>query len=137
MTAGIIRAAIVATPRFLSPFFSRGDSHRTTGRAVSDAIAAASPNMRLILGITLLLSGLGILSCQVQDSVGDVPAMTPITQWVRTVDGWERTDRWHAPDLHVPRLHPLVVAAGQGLVSVVGLVVWAGDRRVGRRCQQR
>ena len=137
MTAGILRAAIAATPLFSLPVFSRGDSHRTTGRAASDAIAAAPPNLRLILGITLLLLGLGSLSCQVQNSVGDGPVMTSAGQWVRTVDGWERTELWNAPELHVPRLHPLVVAAGQGLVSVMGLVVCAGDGRVGRRRQQR
>src|SRR6185369_4881600 len=116
MTAGIIRAAIVAIPAFSSPLFSRGDSHRTTGRAASDAIAAAPPNLRLILGITLLLLGLGTLSCQVQDSVGDGPVIPSVGKWVRTVDGWERPELWNAPELFAPRLHPLVVAAGQGLV---------------------
>jgi hypothetical protein len=85
----------------------------------------------------LLLLGLGSLSCQVQDSIGEGPVVTPAGQWVRTVDGWERTELWNAPDLYVPRLHPLVVAAGQGLVSVMGLVICAGDGRAERRCQQR
>ena len=65
------------------------------------------------------------------------PVITLAGQWVRTVDGWERTELWNVPELHVPRLHPLVVAAGQGLVSVMALVVCAGDGRVGQRCQQR
>jgi hypothetical protein len=133
MTAGILRAVINATPPISLPLFSRGDSHRTTGRAASDAIAAASPNLRLILGITLLLLGLGTLSCQVQDSVGDGPVIPSAGKWVRTVDGWERPELWNAPELHAPRLHPLVVAAGQGLVSVMGLVVCAADGRAGRR----
>jgi hypothetical protein len=81
----------------------------------------------------LLLLGLGGLSCQVQDSVGEGPVVTPAGQWVRTVDGWERTDSWNSPGLFVPRLHPLVVAAGQGLVSVMALVVCAGDGRDRRR----
>jgi hypothetical protein len=93
--------------------------------------------LRLILGITLLLLGLGSLSCQVQDSVGHGPVVAPTGQWVRTVDGWERPELWNAPALYVPRLHPLVVAAGQGLVSVMGLVACAGQGPVGRRCQQR
>lgn len=93
--------------------------------------------MRLILGITLLLLGLGSLSCQVAGSVGDGPVTTSARQWVRTVDGWERTDLWRAADLYRPRLHPLVVAAGQGLVSVLGLVAFAGDRSRGQRSQQR
>jgi hypothetical protein len=93
--------------------------------------------LRLILGITLLLLGLGGLSCQVQNSVGEGPVIPSAGQWVRTVDGWERTETWNAPDLYVPRLHPLVVAAGQGLVSVMALVVCAQPGRAGRRCQQR
>jgi hypothetical protein len=45
-------------------------------------------------------------------------------RWVRTVDGWERPDSWnsHAPTL--PALHPLVVAAGQGLFSLLGLTLF-------------
>ena len=109
MTAGIFCAAIDATPPFSLPIFSRGDSHRITGRAASDATAAAPPNLRLILGITLLLLGLGTLSCQVQDSVGDGPVIPSAGKWVRTVDGWERPELWNAPELHAPRLHPLVV----------------------------
>lgn len=137
MTTGICLAVIVATPPFPLPIFSRGDSHRITGRAASDATAAAPPNLRLILGITLLLLGLGSLSCQVQDSIGDGPVVTPTGQWVRTVDGWERTELWNAPELHAPRLHPLVVAAGQGLISVMGLVICAKDGRASQRRQQR
>ena len=94
-------------------------------------------NVRLILGITLLLFGLGNLSCQVQNSAGEGPVISSDRQWVRTVNGWERMETWNAPDLYVPRLHPLVVAAGQGLVSVMGLVACAGQGRMGRRCQQR
>ena len=93
--------------------------------------------MRLILGITLLLLGLGTLSCQVADSVGDGPVATSARQWVRTANGWERTDLWQAADLYTPRLHPLVMAAGQGLVSVLGLAACAGDRSLRRRSQQR
>jgi hypothetical protein len=93
--------------------------------------------LRLILGIILLLLGLGSLSCQVQDSVGDGPVVTSAQKWVRTVDGWERPALWNAPTLHVPRLHPFVVAAGQALVSVMGLTICAGDGRMGQRRQQR
>jgi hypothetical protein len=94
-------------------------------------------NLRLILGITLLLLGLGSLSCRVGNSAGQGPVVTTPAQWVRTVDGWERAELWHAPELHVPRLHPLVVAAGQGLVSVMALLVCAGHGPVGRRCPLR
>ena len=91
-------------------------------------LAAAPPNLRLILGITLLLLGLGNLSCQMESSA-DGPVVTPVSQWVRTVNGWERKDLWERPELHVPRLHPFVVAAGQGLFSVLGLVLCASDGR--------
>jgi hypothetical protein len=92
-----------------------------------------TPIVRLILGITLLLLGLGSLSCQIESSIGEAATATPARQWVRTVSGWERADLWNASEVFVPRLHPLVVAAGQGLVSVMGLVVCAGDVRLRRR----
>jgi hypothetical protein len=44
--------------------------------------------------------------------------------WVRTVDGWERPSAWLATAPNVPRLHPVVVAAGQGLASVLALVAF-------------
>jgi hypothetical protein len=93
------------------------------------------PIVRLILGITLLLLGLGNLSCHLQEPLGAGPDV-PAGQWVRTVDGWERTELWHAPPLHVPSLHPLVVAAGQALISVMGLVACAGTGRPEPTCQQ-
>jgi hypothetical protein len=91
-----------------------------TGRAESDAKAAALPIVRLILGITLMLFGVGMLSCRVEGTAST--RLVPAAQWVRTTNGWERTDMWQEPPAHVPRLHPLVVAAGQGLASVLSLV---------------
>jgi hypothetical protein len=46
------------------------------------------------------------------------------SRWVRTVDGWERPDSWYLEAVRPPKLHPLVVAAGQGLVSLLGLVAF-------------
>ena len=84
--------------------------------------------MRLIVGIVCLLLGAGMLSCQVGPVVtGPVVANTQAGSardaagWVRTVDGWERVDSWYVSEVRPPRLHPLVVAAGQGLVSLLGL----------------
>jgi hypothetical protein len=78
--------------------------------------------MRLIVGITLLLVGIGTLSCRVE---GTANSNRPIsTSWVRTVDGWERPNLWHAAPAKPPQLHPLVVAAGQTLASVLALVVF-------------
>jgi hypothetical protein len=83
--------------------------------------------VRLVLGITLLLLGAAMLLVRVEGSAGTRPIQPARGQWVRTVNGWERTDLWHEKVAGPPQLHPLVVAAGQGLVSVLGLV--AASRR--------
>ncbi len=75
--------------------------------------------MRLILGISLLLMGALRLSCD-WDVRAD-GAQGSRGQWVRTVEGWERTDAWFAQQAEPVKLHPLVVAAGQGLLSVLAL----------------
>ncbi len=93
--------------------------------------------MRLILGITLLLLGVGTLSCRVENSIGDGSPIRSAGQWVRTVGGWERTETWQAVEAFTPQLHPLVVAAGQGLISVLGLVACRQDKRVVQVSQQR
>ena len=122
---------MAVSPLLLSllPVFSRGDSRRITGRSALEANHAALPIVRLILGITLLLVGIGSLSCQIDNPVGSAPAVAA-GRWVRTVDGWERTDLWDAPERFVPQLHPFVVAAGQGLLSVWALVACTGNGRV-------
>jgi len=84
--------------------------------------------VRLILGITLLLLGVGMLSCRVE-TASYSPPVTQARQWVRTAVGWERAGAWNVASVSVPRLHPLVVAAGQGLVSVLGLVAFRRDER--------
>lgn len=78
--------------------------------------------MRLILGIALLLAGLVSLSCRLEGLAVAPPTPAAAAQWVRTVDGWERSDRWYADRRTPPRLHPLVVATGQVLLSVLALV---------------
>jgi hypothetical protein len=94
-----------------------------------EANHAALPIVRLILGITLLLLGIGSLSCRIDNPVGGAPVVSR-PQWVRTVDGWERANLWGAPGPFVPQLHPLVVGTAQGLLSVLALVACAGDRKV-------
>ena len=97
--------------------------------------------MRLILGIVCLLLGVGILSCQVgpvvtgpgsakTQAVGEQQAVvrTHAGGWVRTVDGWERVESWYVGEVRPPGLHPLVVAAGQGLVSLLGLAACQRER---------
>ena len=87
------------------------------------------PAVRLIVGILLLLFGAGTLSCRL-DGVAAEPRVSP---WVRTVDGWERADSWQPDPPPPPSIHPLVVAAAQGLVSVLALVAFQDDKTAGRR----
>lgn len=93
--------------------------------------------MRLIFGIICLLFGMGMLSCQMEGpaqteahkptSRRAATSSAPNIAWVRTVDGWERADSWNVGEVVPPRLHPLVVAAGQGLLSLLGLVACQRD----------
>jgi hypothetical protein len=82
--------------------------------------------VRAILGISFLVLGVAMLLCQVEGSHFDRSALDrrPVLQWVRTTDGWERPDSWHLGEIKRPTLHPAVVAAGQGLLSVLGLVTF-------------
>ena len=84
--------------------------------------------MRAILGISCLLLGVALLLCQ-GEGAGVTEDMWPraAISWVRTTDGWERPDRWSSSSVWRPALHPLVVAAGQGLLSVFGLVLFHRD----------
>ena len=80
--------------------------------------------MRLIVGISLLLLGIGTLSCRVDSTMSSLrPAATPMA-WVRTTDGWEHPEIWFATPARPPQLHPLVVAAGQCLASLLALTVF-------------
>ena len=84
--------------------------------------AAAHSPMRIIVGISLLLFGTGTVLCEVECQSAAAAASPDWTGWVRTTDGWERPQGWQVAAASPPRLHPLVVAAGQGLVSVFALV---------------
>ena len=82
-----------------------------------------------------MLVGFGTLSCRVEGLAARGPERPQLSPWVRTADGWERTDSWHEERLSPPAVHPLVVAAGQGLLSVLALVAWQRDGgRAGRKC---
>jgi hypothetical protein len=84
--------------------------------------------VRAIFGISCLLLGVALLACRMESSA-DVaePYVASEERWVRTAVGWERPDSWYLEPVGPRRLHPLVVAAGQGLVSVLGLVVFGRD----------
>lgn len=77
----------------------------------------------------MLLLGVGTLSCRVAGTAAGEPVVPRAVQWVRTADGWERTDHWHDTTIAEPRLHPAVVAAGQSLVSILGLIAFRRDDR--------
>ena len=71
-----------------------------------------------------------MLACRVESSGFAKPqAVGAANRWVRTVDGWEVADSWHAESGWRPGLHPLVVAAGQGLLSVLALVAFWREER--------
>jgi len=92
--------------------------------------------MRLIVGIVLVLVGIGSVFCRLELLSADVPAQMEPAPWVRTVDGWERSDSWYRPMSSPPTLHPLVVAAAELLISVSALVACSGDSRPTRRVSQ-
>ena len=77
--------------------------------------------MRSILAILLLILSAGLLSCRIEGRSLEKTLPVQPAAWVRTVDGWERMDRWSPASKEPPALHPLVVAAGQLLVSLFAL----------------
>ena len=100
---------------------------------VAMASVVALP-VRTILGISCLLFGVAMLSCRVDNGVEGHPskallgqelgASRKVARWVRTADGWERPDSWHVEAAQTSRLHPLVVAAGQGLAALLALAAF-------------
>ena len=103
--------------------------------AAETRIAAGSPfvpAVRLIVGISLLLLGFGTLSCRVDGVSERQPVVASASPWVRTVDGWERADTWGIVPVSRPPVHPLVVAAAQGLLSALALVAFQRDDVRGR-----
>jgi hypothetical protein len=93
--------------------------------------------MRLIAGILLLILGIGSISCRWQGATGNSPAATPSIPWVRTASGWERFDPNEATIVGPPTLHPLVVASGEALASILGLALYsAGPLLPARPVQQ-
>lgn len=74
-----------------------------------------------------------MLSCRMEELDERGPAAVDSLTWVRTVDGWERTDCWHIAPSAPPLVHPIVVATGQGLLSVFALVAF---QRNGTRAGQ-
>jgi hypothetical protein len=82
--------------------------------------------MRPIVGIAVLVCGLGGLSCAVKFTLAESEEATA-KAWVRTVDGWEHADNWNPSIAEPPRLHPLVIAAGQVFTSAFALALFASN----------
>jgi hypothetical protein len=80
--------------------------------------------VRPIVGISLFMLCVGMLLCQWEGTAALPPTSVREQRWVRTVDGWERTDSWQTSAVPRRNLQPLVVAAGQGLFSVFALVAF-------------
>jgi hypothetical protein len=73
----------------------------------------------LILALTILALGYWAAAWS-----GPQRAETPSPpdSWRRTIDGWERNERWQLAELpRAVRLHPGIVAAGQMLASLLAL----------------
>jgi hypothetical protein len=92
--------------------------------------------VRLILGISLVLVGIGLWSCQIDGLAEPVrPVVARDAPWVRTVHGWERAT-WLRPAIangesarqpaRTP-LHPLILGAGQLFISLLALAVFGGS----------
>jgi hypothetical protein len=78
--------------------------------------------------MTLMLAGIGFWSCQFDGLAAPPSVARNEAPWVRTADGWERAGSWLATSSATPpKLHPLVVAAGQLLVSLLALAIWEND----------
>ena len=97
--------------------------------------------VRLVIGFSLILWGIGWLACQVEGTSVSKAAMnkTPTSKatvtaydhWVRAADGWEKTGQWMLGPQHTPTLHPLVVASLEGIFSFMALIAFCPTARTG------
>ena len=79
--------------------------------------------MRSILFIVLLVVGAGLVSYRIDGSAARTAANESADNWVRTTDGWERASNWTPSLAAPPAVHPVVIAAGQLLFSLLALAV--------------
>jgi hypothetical protein len=87
--------------------------------------------MRSILGIMLLLLGMGLVSCRFENPSAEFDNRRSQSDWVRTVDGWQKSNNWIPSLAAPPAVHPLTIAAAQVLVSLFALAASTdpGDRK--------
>jgi hypothetical protein len=88
--------------------------------------------MRWISLIALVLLATGLAACWFGGATPSAASPDAPLKWVRTASGWERPSDWSTPGgLYEPALHPLVLASGQLLVSVLALVAFQPARKSG------
>ncbi len=89
--------------------------------------------MRWIVGIALLLITTGWLACEFESPAGAAANRPLVSQWRRTVDGWERlipvSSAAAAPfdALTECHPHPIILSLLEGMISVLVLVAFSSD----------
>ena len=95
-------------------------------RAAEIASTSPEPIVRPFFILLLLLCATFEIACAWPAAATPRPATT--IDWVRTVDGWERSSAWRlAPPPPGARLHPLLVAALELLAALFVLVAYARE----------
>lgn len=119
--------------RGLQPASRQSSWHRRGASLFSGSHHDRQANVRRIVGLVLMLLALGWLASELPSRLADnAPNIT--TSWRRTRDGWQRlstlaTSRPTSP----PQLHPLVVAAFEGLLFLAGMVAFSGGATAASR----
>jgi hypothetical protein len=89
--------------------------------------------VRWIVGIVLLLIATGWLACEFEAPVGAVTSRLLVSEWRRTVNGWERlAPVATAANAQFDALtechpHPIILSLLEGMVSVLVLVAFSSD----------
>jgi hypothetical protein len=89
--------------------------------------------VRWIVGIALLLIATGWLACEFESPAGEIANRPLVSQWRRTVDGWERlVPASSAADVKFDALtechpHPIILSLLEGMISVLVLVAFSSD----------
>jgi hypothetical protein len=88
-------------------------------------------SVRWIIAIVSLLLAAGWLACQLEASPSSSSNQLVISQWRRTVNGWERlipaptTPLSHCNDLSGCLPHPVVLSLLEGMLSILVLVAFS------------
>lgn len=74
-----------------------------------------------------MLFGAVTLSCRLDGLAVDLPPVQQQVDWVRTAQGWEHSSTWASTETPPVSLQPLVVAAGQAMLSILALAFYAEE----------